>query len=767
MKHSSEWSIIPVLALCLVTFMVSSASAATYYLSPVGDDTATGSEDQPWATLEHAAAQAGPGDTVVLASGEYPGVLRPSSGAEGAPVTFRAAERHHAVLTGPESGYAVVLEDAEHVQLEGLAFRPATPEGRWIYGERATSLELTDLHMDECERGSGIRMIDCADVRFTDCTMLGGMAGNMVYISDSERLIFEGCEISGSAHALLLFLPDRSVSDVVIRACVFGGLTGRTLLIDSVDYLLFEDNIIVRGFDGGRSADSRFGYFATNSIFRGSRVYDNWGTRLFSIAPYRDTLDFGRVRVYNNVFHGNSADAVTVRNHDNIQDSIFANNVFSENEPFGSERQIIIHEGNTAEDIQFINNLVEGSIELEGELHAAADLADGEIVRGTVAGAPGFTNADAWEHLPAAGSPLIDAGAFFTQATADGEGQRLVVEDAQWFYDGYGLPGERGDLIAVGTADNVARIISADYDENVLELDRALQWGQGDPVSLPWTGHAPDIGVVEAGAENLVPPVVVANPYPAEPGEIVTLRAIMPTLPADATVRWHLTDGTVLEGAEVRHSFEEGEWGLRVRVECTDGEVVRAAGSVVVERPRGADEPLIHSTFGPEDTEAWWRWQAYRPGDTEWRRGEINGLHAMHVRAPEDNRWMPLRTNPRNWDIDRDSLITVHYRISEGAPVGAYVEAFPNHEGTRRVWLAGTEAAMPLPGGREDVQVLIDDGQWHTLHLDARAIREQWPDVTIAQRFAFEGQWQTARSEVSEGDEFWVSEVIIGPNDPR
>ena len=124
---------------------------------------------------------------------------------------------------------------------------------------------------------------------------------------------------------------------------------------------------------------------------------------------------------------------------------------------------------------------------------------------------------------------------------------------------------------------------------------------------------------------------------------------------------------------------------------------------------------------------------------------------------------MPCRTPPRGWEIDRAPLITVRYRISPGAVVGAYVEAFPSSEGTRRLWLAGTEAALPLPGEPADAQGLIDDGQWHTLRLDARALRERWPDVTMAQRFAFEGQWQTGRDRISAGDEFWLAEVTIGP----
>ncbi|MGI5820023.1 MAG: PKD domain-containing protein [Armatimonadota bacterium] len=742
----------------------------TYHLAPTGRDDAPGTADRPWATLEHASATAGPGDTVVLAPGEYPGILQPRRrGETGAPIVFRAAERHQAVLTGPEDGHAAVLRDTAHIRLEGLAFRPSSPRGMWVLGQRAEAIELVDLMMDGGDRSDGVRLVECAGVRVTDCTMLNGRAGNMVHISDSERLVFEGCEFAGSAHALLLFLPDRTNRQVVIRGCLFAGRTGRTVLIDSVDQLLFEDNVITRSLDGGRSAGSRLGYFATNSILRGSRLYDNWGAELLRIQPYRETLDFDRVRVYNNVFHGNSSDALSVRNFEgkyNIADSVFANNVFAGNEPFGSGRQIIIREDDPRGHIRFRSNLIDGAVEVLGDMRDASELADDEFMQGTIAASPRFTDPDAWEHVPAEGSPLIDAGTFLTSAVTEGAGLRLEVEDAQWFYDGFGIEGERGDLIAVGSAENVARVVRTDYEADSLELDRPLSWSAGDPVSLPWAGEAPEIGVFEVGAEGLAPPVVVATPHVAAPGEPVLLRAIMPVEVPGASVQWQLSDGTRLEGADVRHTFAEpGEWGLRVRVEGPEGDVVRAAGLAVVERPRGHDEPLVHSTFGPEDARAWWFWQTYRPGNVEWGYEQTDEGWALHVRAPEDRAYMPCRTNPREWNIDRDPLITVRYRIGEGAPVAAYVEAFSPHETAeaRRVFLAGTEAAMPLPGEPAGAQVLVDDGEWHTVQLDARALRDLWPDVTMAMRFAFEGQWVTARERVSAGDQFWLGEVTIGP----
>ena len=318
------WRCVPVRSVC-----AASALGAMYHLAPGGDDRNPGTNDRPWATLRARRARVGPG--MLCALSEYPGVLQPQRAGEAdAPIIVRAAERHRAVLTGPEDGYAVVLQDTAHIRLEGLAFRLKSPRGGWVFGQRAQSLEFVDLLMDGGNRGDEVRLLECADVRFSDCAMLNGRAGNMVHISESARLTLESCELSGSAHALLLFLPDRTNRQVVIRGCVFAGRTGRTVLLDSIDRLLFENNIIVRSLDGGRCAGSRFSAHATNSIFRGNRVYDNWGAERYPSTLPRDAR-LRAVRLYNNVFHGNTrmrSRCATWRTI-NVTDAVFANNVFA------------------------------------------------------------------------------------------------------------------------------------------------------------------------------------------------------------------------------------------------------------------------------------------------------------------------------------------------------------------------------------------------------------------------------------------------------
>jgi hypothetical protein len=65
---------------------------------PEGDDDASGAQDQPWATLEHAAsAVPDDGCTVSFASGSYEGPNNVNR-RFGTPTTFRSTTPHQAVL---------------------------------------------------------------------------------------------------------------------------------------------------------------------------------------------------------------------------------------------------------------------------------------------------------------------------------------------------------------------------------------------------------------------------------------------------------------------------------------------------------------------------------------------------------------------------------------------------------------------------------------------------------------------------------------------
>ena len=99
----------------------------------------------------------------------------------------------------------------------------------------------------------------------------------------------------------------------------------------------------------------------------------------------------------------------------------------------------------------------------------------------------------------ASGSPMVDAGAFLTHATAAGSGVNLPVGDVLFFSDGYGIDGEPGDLVQLEGDTARARVVGIDYVTTTLTLSTPLRWRQGQGLSLAYSGIAPDLGAEESG----------------------------------------------------------------------------------------------------------------------------------------------------------------------------------------------------------------------------------------------------------------------------
>ena len=106
-----------------------SHSPTTYYVSPTGsDDTNDGSAAHPWATPGHGARQLLPGDTLVIAQGEYlideygvDTVVPGFSGADGAWITIRGQDGAEPDLQGAQAILGVVeISGKSYIRLEHL-----------------------------------------------------------------------------------------------------------------------------------------------------------------------------------------------------------------------------------------------------------------------------------------------------------------------------------------------------------------------------------------------------------------------------------------------------------------------------------------------------------------------------------------------------------------------------------------------------------------------------------------------------------------------
>jgi len=95
-------------------------------------------------------------------------------------------------------------------------------------------------------------------------------------------------------------------------------------------------------------------------------------------------------------------------------------------------------------------------------------------------------------------SPCIDKGVFLTTIVCEsGSGTMFAVENAGFFFDGWNIPGERGDLIQLEGRKDTARILDIDYGKNLITVDRELTWEKGRSLSLAYYGSSPDLGACE------------------------------------------------------------------------------------------------------------------------------------------------------------------------------------------------------------------------------------------------------------------------------
>ncbi len=782
-----------VIVALLVGLTCSIAHSAEHFLSPDGDDDAAGTREAPWQTLQKASETAEAGDTVILLPGSYPGQLRPvNSGTAEEPIVFRSEPRMGARLIGADGEMSIVLEDVEHVRVEGLHVRPEASRSGWMIIRNSSNIVVDDCHMAD-STGGMTHMENCEDIRVLNSVFHRHTGGiNMFRVSGVTRLVFEGNVISRAGHCPLQLFPPNTNQYLVIRGNVFHSAWGRNFESFHDRDVLFENNIITHAFNSGWSASSHAKLNYTRGIVRFNRVFRNVGGPV-SMSPWaRDDGYLDTKRLYNNVFDDNAHHGISVASsHENTRDLLLVNNIFSRNDRHGVHRQLSLR-GGTPEQLRLASNAFSA---VDPELTEVRDYDDnlpletlqsaeireehGTRYEDNLTVAPGYVDPDQYNHALRDDSPLRSAGRFLTAAREDGAGNLLPVEDAAYFYDGFGIEGEQGDIIAVGSAEQRAQVLAVDHEANTLLVDRELAWEAGDPVSLPWSGDAPDIGAYEHGDDGRAAVQVEVEPFRARPGEQITMRAVVHGAAEPAQVRWWLGDTNYAEGAEITHTYEE-EYDYAIRVQVVDGEgrSHRGTGYAWVQEPVDPAEPLIHSWWGPDDDRAWWLWKSYRPGPTAYRdvvEGGVrhgpntrnipegyeppgDGVNYRHVMAHEAEARLTAQIHPDGWDIDRYPRIFMRYRVGEGTPVAITLRPFSGSAPT--ITIAASPAASVSEERWLTGEVLHDDGQWHELEVDARVIRELAPDLQVLEGMRIGA---SPRGDVVEGHWYDLDEVIIGP----
>ncbi|MFO7947437.1 MAG: right-handed parallel beta-helix repeat-containing protein [Armatimonadota bacterium] len=758
----------------IVALTCAMTHGAEYFLAPTGDDANPGTREAPWQSLTRANKALEPGDTATFLPGDYVGSIVPAnSGTEQAPITYRSSEPLGARLMPADGSAPIRLDGHEYIAIADF-YIDGQHQATWASVTHCRNITISGCEM---RRSPGTTLfLESSQLRLIDNTFSADrLRGDMLHIRNCNEVLFEGNSTTRVGHCPLRI---HNCFNVAVRANVFRNEWGRNYEFWNSGRLLIERNIVTRARDSAGSADSRAKNLYDDSIFRQNLVFGNLHTPLNTssyiwrgaraTSPlYRGPFVAVNSRFYHNTIADNLGNGWQLHGI-HVGANVFKNNIFHRNDYAGGGTQVVRGD-EISDDNRFVSNILSGTepgqpvVQYGSSYWTAGEANENTMTVGdfwsefheNIDADPAFVDAGNRDYRLTDESPAIDAGTPLTWAMGEGSGRKLPVTDGRWFYDGFGIEGEKGDLIAIGSGENLARIERVElryYQPAILHLDREMIWEDGAPVSLPWVGEMPDIGAFEHAANHPTQLVALARPAAVEPGQPVSFS--LDTFGREVeSVTWDFEDGTFSHEMEPTHRWDEaGHYGVTVRATFADD--TRGVAPVFVHVPRRLDPqaPLVEVDFEDETRGETWGYYL------KFYRGHQTG--AVHVDYPDrEGKCMRIfydadkanrtagQIAPGAWDIDRYPFVRFDYRIPRGVPVTVEVTPFsaPGRPGGFVVAATANQAARI---GDLDGYTLADDGQWHTLTMDVRRVREVYPQLQHLRQWMFNTPWNTPPSPV-------------------
>ncbi len=237
------------LSIVLVTaffgLQVTSGVAATYYVSPSGNDSNSGTQASPFRTITHTDSVVVPGDTVHVAPGSYAGAfITYTNGASGSPVTYISDTKWGAIIQGSGTGNLNYTAGWEiHGQYNIIDGFQVAGAGVWRFGLYAlgTGDILRNNHVHDimqqvgCDSGGGAGIesgdyynadhIDIIANLVHDIGPTGGCAYiHGIYVTVPYGNIDNNNVYANAGYGIHLWHDDRNEN--VINNTVFNNRTG-------------------------------------------------------------------------------------------------------------------------------------------------------------------------------------------------------------------------------------------------------------------------------------------------------------------------------------------------------------------------------------------------------------------------------------------------------------------------------------------------------------------------------------------------------------
>jgi hypothetical protein len=516
--------------------LIGSAHCTTYN---VATRSCSGGTESAYKTLAGAAAAATAGQIVYIRAGTYTQALVPqTSGTAAQPITYAAYNGETATITGASLCSAIDISNRSYLVIDGLT---VTQVQRWLLAVSANYNVIRNCTFTAAldQYGSsktGLFFQLSTYNQVIDNVISDSTADNLSLVASDHNLV-AGNQITEAAHTLwtikcgnfnilrdnYFYNSQQKIGE--IYDCFEVGVDHDITRSNATKYNVVQDNVFAyTASSGDASPYAGIQYAAQNGIIRRNVFYDTMGPAL-DLTLYSDEAEYNLDnRVYNNVFYDTHFAGINIAPPGyNFGGQVLKNNilygsvflrqdmrwpwyieldgkpiqvltgnqsgfVFQGNDICGDQpgQTYTITYGFRDEDI----NPPQHNLAWWESNHPAQFLDNLDAD-------PGFVNEAARDCHLLATSPAIDAGVYLTQTASGGSGTALRVQDVGYFCDGYGIPGQAGDMIRLQDAAQSAKVVAINYSTNTLTLDRALTWTSGQGVSQNYAGAAPDLGAFE------------------------------------------------------------------------------------------------------------------------------------------------------------------------------------------------------------------------------------------------------------------------------
>ncbi|MBD3183726.1 T9SS type A sorting domain-containing protein [Candidatus Poribacteria bacterium] len=201
--------------LLFISFTVVIATADTYYVSPEGNNSNSGTSNNPWATPGYGSKQLQSGDTLVIKDGYYilsqfyDDMITPlNSGTSESWITIKGEDGNTPILAGKDNLFsAIALEGISYIKIENLEITNHDGQ-QFREGINATGGEISHIlfknlhihHVDEF----GIDIADVNNLVIDDCVLthcgFGSIGGPEGQSEGWRNVIIRNCNLSYAGH---------------------------------------------------------------------------------------------------------------------------------------------------------------------------------------------------------------------------------------------------------------------------------------------------------------------------------------------------------------------------------------------------------------------------------------------------------------------------------------------------------------------------------------------------------------------------------------